>query len=96
MRSLGSDGELIIDDDLKAKLMENPYSADIGELNRRILRFADKLTMQAHTTTQEYIDELKEAGMSEAMIHDIVQVAAYFNYINRLADGLGVELEDES
>jgi len=29
------------------------------------------------------------------MIHGTVQVAAYFNYINRVADGLGVDLEPE-
>ena len=34
-------------------------------------------------------------GLYRYDIHDIVQVTAYFNYINRIADGLGVDLEPE-
>lgn len=93
MRSLGSDGDLIVDDTLKEKLLDDAFSANVGELNQQILRFTDKITIGAHTTTQEYIDNLKSAGLTERMIHDVVQVAAYFNYVNRLADALGVELE---
>lgn len=36
---------------------------------------------------------MKAAGWSEAGIHDAVQVVAYFNYINRIADALGAEPE---
>jgi alkylhydroperoxidase family enzyme len=39
------------------------------------------------------IDELRAAGLSDQAIHDAVQVIAYFNYINRIGDGLGVDLE---
>lgn len=38
--------------------------------------------------------ELREQGWSDLEIHDAAQVVAYFNYINRLADGLGVDLEE--
>lgn len=93
MRSLGSDGDLIVDDDLKAKLASDAVSAKVGELNQLILKFVDKVTLGAHTTTQEYIESLKLGGLTEQMIHDVVQVAAYFNYVNRLADALGIELE---
>jgi alkylhydroperoxidase family enzyme len=93
LRSLGSDGELIVDDTLKEKLMDEANSANVGELNQQILRFTDRITLGAHTTSQENIDDLKTAGLTETMIHDVVQVAAYFNYVNRLADALGVELE---
>jgi alkylhydroperoxidase family enzyme len=93
LRSLGSDGDLIVDDTLKEKLMDDAMSANVGELNQQILRFTDRITMGAHTTTQEQIDNLKSAGLTEQMIHDVVQVAAYFNYVNRLADALGVEIE---
>lgn len=37
---------------------------------------------------------LRRHGFDDAAIHDTVQVAAYFNYINRVAEGLGVEPED--
>ncbi|MEZ4588315.1 MAG: hypothetical protein R2909_18200 [Gemmatimonadales bacterium] len=36
---------------------------------------------------------LREAGLDDRAIHDAVQIVAYFNYINRVADGLGVDPE---
>lgn len=36
---------------------------------------------------------LRAVGLSDAAIHDATQVVSYFNYINRVADALGVELE---
>ena len=41
------------------------------------------------------LDALRRHGFKDRAIHDIVQVVAYFNYINRIADGLGVDLEPE-
>jgi alkylhydroperoxidase family enzyme len=40
------------------------------------------------------LDELRAAGLDDPAIHDAVQVIAYFNYITRIADALGVEPED--
>lgn len=43
---------------------------------------------------QDDIRNLRRCGYSDEEIHDIVQIAAYFNYINRIADGLGLPPED--
>lgn len=43
--------------------------------------------------TQKDVDALKRAGLSQDAISDAAQVAGYFNYINRIADGLGVDKE---
>jgi alkylhydroperoxidase family enzyme len=40
------------------------------------------------------IQALRAVGLSDVAIHDAVQIIGYFNYINRVADGLGIELED--
>ena len=40
------------------------------------------------------VTALRQAGLHDVAIHDATQVAAYFNYINRVADALGVEPED--
>ena len=44
--------------------------------------------------TQENVNRLYEVGLNDEQITIAVQVISYFNYINRVADGLGVELED--
>ena len=43
---------------------------------------------------EEDVERLREAGFDDRAILDACQVTAYYNYVNRLADGLGVELED--
>lgn len=46
---------------------------------------------------REHVDALRAQGFDDRAIHDAAQVVAYFSYINRVADGLGVEPEpDES
>jgi alkylhydroperoxidase family enzyme len=44
--------------------------------------------------TASDVTQLHSAGFNDAQITIAVQVIAYFNYINRIADGLGVDLED--
>ena len=41
------------------------------------------------------IDELRALGLDDGAVHDVVQVAALFNYYDRLADGLGIEPEPD-
>jgi alkylhydroperoxidase family enzyme len=40
------------------------------------------------------LEGLRAHGFDDTAIHDATQVIAYFNYITRIADGLGVEVED--
>ncbi|MFO1052361.1 MAG: hypothetical protein U1F36_09120 [Planctomycetota bacterium] len=54
-----------------------------------------KLTTAPHRCTRGDVDALRAAGASDEQIHATVQVAAYFNYINRIADALGVDFEPE-
>lgn len=58
-----------------------------------MLEFAYKLTLTPWEMVEEDTDALRAAGFSDADILDITQVAGYFAFVNRLADGLGVELE---
>ena len=44
--------------------------------------------------TEADVIALREVGFSDSAILDINQVTSYYAYVNRLADGLGVELED--
>jgi len=53
------------------------------------------LTLTPGDMTKSDIDVLKKTGFSENAISDAAQVVSYFNYINRIAEGLGVDLESE-
>ncbi len=59
-----------------------------------MLEYAVKLTLEPWSMNQEDVERLRQAGFSDADILDINQVTGYFAFVNRLADGLGVELED--
>jgi alkylhydroperoxidase family enzyme len=45
--------------------------------------------------SQKDVLELENIGMSQEAISDAAQIVGYFNYINRIANGLGVDLETE-
>ncbi len=57
--------------------------------------FAVKLTREPASVGQGDIDALRPHGLDDAAIHDAIQVIAYFNYINRVADAVGIEDEPE-
>ena len=55
--------------------------------------FAEKLTLQPSTVSKLDIENLSNFNLSDKEISEIVQIVSYFNYINRVADGLGLEPE---
>ncbi len=59
-----------------------------------MLEYAYKLTLEPWSMIKADVETLREANFSDADILDINQVAGYYAFVNRLADGLGVELED--
>ena len=58
-----------------------------------MLAYTVKLTLEPWHMVETDVIALRDAGFSDAAILDINQVTAYYAYVNRLADGLGVELE---
>ncbi|MCA8941834.1 MAG: hypothetical protein KDB80_04675 [Planctomycetes bacterium] len=60
-----------------------------------LLDYARKLTTSPSSCRREDVQSLRDAGATDSEIHALVQVAAYFNYINRVADALGVDAEPE-
>lgn len=59
-----------------------------------LCKYAIDLTLRPQEMGQPDVDRLKEVGLTDVQITIAAQVISYFNYINRIADGLGVELED--
>ncbi|MCH8879651.1 MAG: peroxidase-related enzyme [Planctomycetes bacterium] len=85
-----------VNDDALVEAIKTDYrTAELDESTRAVLDLAVKLTRTPGQMKPSDLDALRQQGLSDLAIHDIVQVAAYFNYINRIADGLGVDLEPE-
>jgi uncharacterized peroxidase-related enzyme len=79
-------------------LTEAVASADFDSLPPRmaaLCRYALALTVRPWTIRRADVDALRASGLADRDIVDANQVTAYFNYVNRVADGLGVELEDD-
>ncbi len=77
-------------------MVRDPLTADLDQRQQALARYALKLTLKPHAMTQNDVEKLRKAGLDNRAIHDAAQVIAYFNYVNRIADGLGVDLEQEA
>lgn len=58
-----------------------------------MLEYAMKLTLEPWNMIPADVQKLRDVGFADADILDINQISGYFAFVNRLADGLGVELE---
>jgi alkylhydroperoxidase family enzyme len=58
-----------------------------------LCQLAAKLTHHHQEMSSSDLEDLRKYSLDDRAIHDAVQVIAYFNYINRIAHGLGVEPE---
>jgi uncharacterized peroxidase-related enzyme len=75
--------------------MEGDYAkADIPAKDMAMLEYAVKLTSDPCHMERTDVERLRQAGFNDASVLDIAQVTAYYNFVNRLACGLGVELEE--
>ena len=69
-------------------------TAPLSAMDRALCEFAEKLTITPYAMSPADLDILRSHGLDDRAIHDATQVISYFNYINRIADALGVEPED--
>jgi len=58
-----------------------------------LLDYAVKLTRTPQSMTAADVSRLRAHGFDDRGIHDACAITAYFAFVNRIADGLGVELE---
>ena len=68
--------------------------ADLSSADRQMLVYCEKLTLRPWDMVEQDVIDLRAVGFSDAAILDINQVTGYYAYVNRLADGLGVEIEE--
>lgn len=84
-----------IGDEALADAIKSDFrTAPVEPRVRLLLEYGDKLTRRPQKVSRADIKRLREAGWTDGDLLDAAEVVAYFNYINRLADGLGVEPED--
>ena len=70
-------------------------AAALSPAERALCEYAEKLTKSPARMTEDDAQALREHGFDDVAIHDAIQVVSYFNYINRVADAVHVELEPE-
>ena len=70
-------------------------AAQLSDVDRALCAFAEKLTLEPARMSRADVEALRAHGLDDARIHHAIQVVAYFNYINRVADAIHVDLEPE-
>lgn len=87
LRKITNDGEFV------KQFIRDYKTAPIPEQDRKMLEYSVKLSREPWNIAETDVQTLRDAGFSNVGILDIVQVTGYYAYVNRLAEGLGVELE---
>jgi uncharacterized peroxidase-related enzyme len=82
-------------DDWLERVLRDWRTAGLAPVDAALCAFAAKLTHAPARMQAADVAGLRAAGLSDVEIHDAVQVVSYFNYINRVADALHVDLEPE-
>lgn len=65
-------------------------------IDRALLEFARKLTLEPAAMNAADVERLRAHGLSDEQVSHTVQVVALFNYYNRIADGLGIRRSDDA
>ena len=75
------------------KLTTDWRDAALSDADRQMLEYTEKLTLGPSEMSESDVVALRDQGFSDSAILDINQVTGYYAFANRLAEGLGIELE---
>jgi len=81
------------DDEFVSQLEDDYKVADLSTTDRIMLDYSAKLTRTPGEMVEADVLALKAVGFTDRAILDIAQIVAYYAYVNRIADGVGVSLE---
>jgi len=79
-----------LDEELVSALKDDYKTAPITEAERTMLDYVVQLTADATKISRRDHEKLRGAGFDDKAILQITLIASWFNYINRVADALGV------
>ena len=79
------------DSEMIQKLIRDFRTVDLSERKRKMLEYVFKLTETPQDIEKADVDVLRESGFSDEEILNINLITCYFNFVNRIALGLGVE-----
>ncbi|MDA3931891.1 MAG: peroxidase-related enzyme [Tenericutes bacterium] len=79
--------------ELMEEIAKDYKMANLNEQDLAICVYSEKLTKTSYKMIEDDISLLRSVGLSDEAIFDVNQITAYFNYVNRIVHGLGVELE---
>lgn len=83
-----------LDESLAEAIKKRDYrSADLSKADRAMLEYVEKLTLRPSQVQRKDVEALRAVGFDDVAILQINLIASWFNYINRVADGLGVGRE---
>lgn len=83
------------DSQLAEQVGDDYHDANLTPKQVAMLEFAESLTVDPGNAKEEYVEGLRALGWADEDIVDIVHITCLFNYMDRLADGLGAELQDD-
>ena len=81
---------MTLDDELVKAVQDDYKTAPISEQDKVMLDYVMQLTRDATRISEQDHERLRAAGFDDRGILQITLIASWFNYINRVADALGV------
>ena len=84
---------MLHDDALLERIEQDYRSAGLDDRRLAMLAYVEKLTRAPASMARADVKVLQAAGFGDADILAIAEVAAYYAFVNRIADGLGVDVE---
>ena len=79
-----------LDESLAASIRRDYRTADLTARERAMLDYVARLTVKPYSMTESDVKTLRDHGFDDTAILQVNLIASWFNYINRVADGLGI------
>lgn len=87
--------ESVADGERLERLLDDPAKAGLSPREEALVGYARALTRAPDGMTRDEVERLRSRGLSDEEVLQANMIVAYFNFVNRIANGLGVEAPPE-